>query len=135
MATLILTQPKIVINSVDLSGKIDQIKIETTVKDLDVTTFQNTAVRHAAGLLDNKVTLDFFQDEAAASVEATLYPLIGQTCTVAVLPVNAATSTTNPSYTFTVVVEQWAGLDAKVGEASKMSVTWPIDGTITKANS
>lgn len=133
--SLVLTNPKITINSVDLTSRIDMVHIETSVADLDSTTFGNTARRHANGLLDSKVTLEFQQDLATSSVEATIYPLIGTTCTVAVLPVNAATSTTNPSYTFTVAVQGWHPIDGKVGDLTKASVTWPIDGTITKSNS
>jgi hypothetical protein len=133
--SLVLTNPKIVINSVDLTSKIDSIHIESTANDLDSTTFGNTAKRHAVGLLDNKVSIEFLQDEALSSVEATIYPLIGSTCSMTVWPNGGTTSTTNPAYTFTVVVEQWLPLDGKVGELAKASITWPIDGTITKSNS
>ena len=133
--SLILTNPKIVINSVDLSSHIDSVHLESTATDLDTTTFGNTAKRHASGLLDNKVTLEFQQDEALASVEATIYPLIGSTTTMTVWPNGGTTSTTNPAYTMTVVVEQWIPLDGKAGDLSKASITWPVDGTITKSNS
>lgn len=131
---LILVNPKIVINSVDLTNRIDMVTIEQMYTDVDVSTFGTTSKQHAAGLSDNKFTLEFTQDFSAASVDATIFPLVGLTTTVAVLPVNAATSSVNPSYTFTVVVLQWKPLDGKVGDASKVSVVWPISGNVVKSN-
>jgi hypothetical protein len=114
------------VNSVDLSTHIDQCTIEQMYADVDVSTFGTTSKLHAAGLSDNKVTLNFLQDYAAASVDATIFPLVGLTTSVSVQPVSGATSTVNPVYTFTAVVLQWKPLD------SKASVTWPISGNVVR---
>lgn len=135
MAVLVLLNPKIIINSVDLTNHIDQVTIEETFADVDTTAFGSTSKTRAAGLGDHKITLDFQQDFAAASVEATVYPLVGTTTTVVVLPVNAATTTTNPSYTMTVLVNDWKPVDGKVGALAMSSVTWPVSGGVTKATS
>ncbi len=131
MSTLVLFNPRVVINSVDLSGHIDMVTIDETLVDLDVTTFGNTAKRHAAGLSDNKFTLEFLQDFAASSVYATIQPLVGTSTNIIVQPVKDTTTMTNPAFTFTAWVLQWKLLDGKAGDVSKASVSWPIDGVVT----
>jgi hypothetical protein len=135
MAQIVLLNPQIIINSVDLSGRIDQVTIEMSYADLDTTTFGNTSKTRVAGLGDHKVTLEFQQDESASSVEATIFPLIGQPTTVSIKPVSGATTTTNPAYSFTASVQDWKPLDGKVGDIVKSSITWPISGDVTKATS
>lgn len=135
MGTLVLMNPQVVINSVDLTTHVDQVSIQQKLVDLDVTTFGSTSKMHAAGLSDNMFTISFFQDYAASSVDATISPLVGGTTTVTVKPVNAATTTVNPAYTFTAVVLEWRPLDGKAGDAVKMNVSWPISGAVTRLTS
>lgn len=133
MAVLVLLNPQITINSVDLSNRIDTVTLEETFADVDTTAFGSTSKTRVAGLGDHKVTLSFQQDFAASEVEQTVYPLVGTTTTVVVKPVNSTTTTTNPSYTFTVLVTDWKPVDGKVGALAMSNVTWPISGAVTKA--
>lgn len=132
MSTLILLNPKITVNAVDLTTHVEMCTIDQQYADVDVSTFGTTSKLHAAGLSDNKFTVNFLQDYAAASVDATIFPLVGLTTAVTVQPVNGATSTVNPIYSFVCVVLQWKPLDGKVGDSSKASVVWPISGNVTR---
>jgi hypothetical protein len=134
MAKLVLTDAKVTINSVILSDHINNITIDTKDDIVETTAFGSTAAKtRVAGLADNSVTLDFMQDYAAANVEATIYPLIGQTTTIVVQPTSSSVSTTNPTYTFTALVSEWTPLKGQIGSLATASVTWPISGAITKA--
>jgi len=135
MAVTVITNPQIVINSVDLTNHIDTIKIDEKFADVDTTAFGSTSKTRVSGLGDHSVTLSFQQDFANSSVEATIYPLIGTTTSLSVKPLNATTSTVNPAYTFTVLVTDWTPLDGKVGALLQANVTWPVSGAITKATS
>jgi hypothetical protein len=130
---IVITNANVSIGGVDLSSHITKVTLSTSRAEIETTTFGNTAVRRVAGLADSSVAIDFNQDFAAASVEATLYPLIGSTAAVIVKPNGTATGTANPSYTFSALVTEWMPLDAQVGELAAASITWPIDGTIAKA--
>lgn len=134
MARIVLTDAKVTINSVNLSSYISSITLNTSTDVVETTGFSSTAARtRVAGLQDNSVTIEFFQDFATSLVEQTIYPLLGSTTTVVVLPTSSAASATNPSYTFTALVSEWQPLSGAVGELSTASVTWPISGAITKA--
>jgi hypothetical protein len=130
---IVITNANVSIGGVDLSSHITKVTLSATRAEIETTTFGNTAKRRVAGLADNSVSIDFNQDFAAASVETTLYPLIGSTAAVIVKPNGTATGTANPSYTFSALVTEWMPLDAQVGELAAASITWPIDGTIAKA--
>jgi hypothetical protein len=101
---------------------------------VETTGFSSVAARtRIAGLSDNSLTLEFHQDFATSSVEATIFPLIGTNTTVVVKPTSSAVSATNPSYTCSATVVEWQPLSGAVGELATASVTWPISGAITKA--
>jgi hypothetical protein len=129
----VITNANITVGGVDLSSSVKKVTISRTKAEVDVTTFGNTGKRRIAGLEDSKISIDFFQDFSASSVEATLYSLLGQTATVVIKPVSSTVTTTNPSWTASVLVTDWMPLDAQVGETASASITWPVDGVVTKA--
>jgi hypothetical protein len=133
MAKLVLTNPSITIGGVDLSDHISNITLETKYDIVETTTFGSTAKTRVAGLADNQVTLDFMQDFASSSVEATIYPLLGTTTSIVIKPVAGTTTTTNPQYTISALVADWTPLKGGIGQLATASVTWPVSGAITKA--
>lgn len=103
MAHLIFNNAFVLINSVDLSAQIKSVAWPMTREQKDNTVMGNTAKAVIPGLADSDIQIEFFQDFAAAQVDATLSPLFlnATAFAVEVKPVNAARSTTNPSYTVT----------------------------------
>jgi hypothetical protein len=133
MARIVLTDAKVTINSVNLSSFIASVSLSTTNDVVETSAFSSTAAKtRIAGLADNSVTLEFHQDYATSSVEATIYPLLGNTTTIVVSPTSTV-SATSPSYSFTALVSEWTPLNGGVGELATASVTWPVSGAITKA--
>jgi hypothetical protein len=134
VSKLVLTNPKVTINSVDLSDHISSVTLDTKADVLETSSFGSTSKTRVAGLLDNSITIEWFQDFAGSSVEATIYPLIGQATTVLVQPVSASVTATNPTYTVSAVVSEWQPLKGGVGQLATASTTWSISGAITKAS-
>jgi len=135
MAKIVLTNPSITIGGVDLSDHINNITLETKYDIIETTTFGSTAKTRVAGLADNQITLDFMQDFAASSVEATIYPLLGTSTSIVIKPVAGSTTSTNPQYTVSALVADWTPLKGGVGQLATASVTWPVSGTIAKVTS
>lgn len=133
MARLVLTNAYITINGVNLSDHIASATITTSDDVIETTAFGSTARTRIGGLGDNSLALEFHQDYATSSVEATVYPLVGSTTAVVVKPNGSTTAADNPSYSFTALVSEWTPLNGAVGELATASVTWPISGEITKA--
>lgn len=134
MAKIVLTDVKVLINSVNLSDHISSITIDEKVDVVESTGFSSTAAKtKLAGLKDNSVTIEFFQDFATSNVEQTIYPLLGTATTIIVSPTSATNGVVgNPTYTFSALVSEWTPLKGGIGELATASVTWSIDGAVTK---
>ena len=133
MAKLVLTDAKVVINSVNLSDHITNITLDSKTDVIETTGFSQTSKNRVSGLTDNTVTLDFVQDFASSNVEATIYPLVGTVVAITVAPTSGAdVITSNPTYSFNALVSDWTPLKGAVGQLSTASVTWSISGAITK---
>lgn len=134
MARIVLTNAYVTINSVDVSDHVASVTLNSSIDVVETTAFGTTGARtRIGGLADNSISLEFHQDYASSSIEATIYPLLGTTTSVVVKPNGSTTSVTNPSYTSTVLVSEWTPLNGAVGELATASVTWPVSGAITKA--
>jgi hypothetical protein len=133
MARIVLTDVQVLINtSTDISDHVASVTLNSTVNEVQTTAMGNTAITRVGGLLDNSVTLEFHQDFATSSIEATIYPLIGTLTAMRIKPTSSATSSSNPQYQFSALCTEWQPLSGAVGELATASVTWPISGTITK---
>lgn len=122
---IVLKDCSITIDAVDLSDHVSSVTIETTFDEVDVTGFGSTYKEILQGLGDATITLGFFQDFDAASVDATLWPLSqsGEGFPVVVKPTSAVVSATNPSYTMTGVLLSYNPLAGAIGEASTTDVS------------
>lgn len=139
MAKIVLVNPVITVNSVDLSDHIASVTITRNVNEVTTTAFTtgtSAGVTRVGGLEDNSIALSFHQDFATGSnVEAIVYPLIGGTTTVTIKPVNSTTTSTNPIYSATVFCGEWTPVNGAVGDLATADVTWPVSGLITKSTS
>jgi hypothetical protein len=135
MARIVLTNASVVFASNDLSSYVSSVTLSTSLDVVDTTSFGNTARTRVAGLADNQVTIEFFQDFGSGLLESIVYPTIGTSAAMVVKPIATAVSATNPSYSFNALVSEWQPLSGAVGELATASVTWPISGAITKATS
>jgi hypothetical protein len=140
MAKQVLRNASIVVNSVDLSDHCSSVTLEDSAEEVDFTAFSSSAYREfGQGLKTATITAEFFQDYATGSVDATHYPLYnsGGTFNVVVKPENAATSSTNPSYTMVSRIYTYGAVAGAVGDANTVSVTYNNAGTagITRGTS
>jgi hypothetical protein len=136
MARIVLTNAYVTINAVNLSDHIASITLTTTDDVIETTAFGSSARTRIGGLADNSVAFEFHQDYAASSVEATINgspSLVGTVTAVVVKPNGSTTAADNPAYSFNCLISEWTPLNGAVGELATASVTWPIDGNITKA--
>jgi hypothetical protein len=125
MATLVIKTPVVTVNGVDVSNHCSKATIETQFDDVDFTAFGSVYKQIAQGLGDATITLSLFQDYAAGSIDATLWPLSqsGATFPVTIKPTNSAVSATNPRYDMTGVLLTYNPLDGGIGDAANTDVS------------
>lgn len=132
MAIMTLTNAYVTVNSVNLSDHVRRVVLDYDADEVDSTAMGDTFHERLASLRDWSVSIEFQQDFAASSVDATLFPLVGSTTTVEVRPINAARSATNPGYSGTVLVNDYQPISGAVGDLATVSVTWPGAGPLSR---
>ena len=139
MAKHVLTDASVVVNSVDLSNHVESVEINQEFEDVDLTAMGATAREHGKGLRNDSITINFFQDFAASSLDQTMSPLVTNTAGFAVVikPTSAAVSSTNPSYSMTSLLFTYSPIAASVGEANQTSIEFlpAAGGSIVRATS
>lgn len=117
---------RVEINSVDLSDHFQEITIETSRAENDITAFGAVNTVVVAGLGDATITGTVFQDFAAGEVDATLWPLSSSDTpfNVKVRPTTSAISATNPEYTMSSLLFEYSPISGSVGSPLQSPVTF-----------
>lgn len=132
MAKFVATDYNITIGGTDFSASLAAVTLDVSAEEQETTSFGDSWRERISGLKDASVSLDFHQDFGAASVDATLWPLLGGTVAIVVKPTASSVSATNPSYTFTALVTEYQPFASSVGDLATLSVTWPVTGAVTR---
>jgi hypothetical protein len=133
MAIFLQNNVGVKINSVDLSDHITSVTLTQNFDELEVTALGDSAHKFVKGLEASTLTLNFLNDFAAASVQATLQSAYGTTVTAVLLPVKGtAVSATNPLYTVSIIVNNLTPLNGAVGDISNSSMSFTCNSTVVQ---
>ena len=133
MAKFAATDYKISINGTNLSTNLNSVELALESDSVETTAFGTTFRESIGGLKSGSLTLQFMQDFAAASVDATLFPLFNTLATVVIVPTSGTVNSSNPSYTAVCLANSYTPHASSVGDIATFSVTWPTSGTVTRA--
>jgi hypothetical protein len=132
MAKFAATDYKVTVNGTNFSTNLNSVELAIESDDLETTAFGGEFRTRVGGLKTGSITLSFMQDFGAASVDATLFPLLNTLATVVIAPTSGTVNATNPSYTATCLVNSYSPFASSVGDIATLSVTWPTSGTIVR---
>jgi hypothetical protein len=136
MAKQVLTNVAVTFGTAntDITSYVASVTLNLTKAEVATTSFgSGGAVTRIAGLADNAITLDLHQDYP--TIEKLFYDAwaAGTAVPMTVKPNGtAAASSTNPQYAFNVLPLTWTPVAGAVGDLATASVTYPIDGAVTK---
>lgn len=134
MAVMVLKNAYAVINGVNLSDHVKSITINYAAEILEKTTMSANSKQRIAGLKDWSVDVELNQDFAAASVDATLFPLVGAAAfAIEIRPDAGAVAATNPKFTGNALLESYPPISGSVGELATVSITLQGDGDLARA--
>lgn len=120
------------VNGTDLSAYVRSVELPISHEMLDATTMGDDARVNEAGLQNWNVPVEL--EQVIASVDAVLFPLVGAAAfTVIFKPNGATTSTSNPSFTGSAVIESYQPFGGQVGSIQTCSVTFQCAGAIARA--
>ena len=132
MAKFVATDYNISIGGSDFSTSLAAVTLDITSEEQETTAFGSGWRSRIGGLKDASVTLDFHQDFAAGSVDETLWTNLGGTVAIVIKPTAGSVTASNPSYSFDALVTQTQPVANSVGDLATMSVTWPVNGEVTR---
>jgi hypothetical protein len=137
MAKFVLKNASLVADGVNLSDHVRSVTVESTYGTVDVTAMGDTATQLALGLPADQITVDFYQDFAAASVDATLQPryAAGSAFVVSTWASGTVTSATNPKYSATCIMLSYQPIAGEMGAAAMTTVVFNAQGAIQRATS
>lgn len=126
MATFVLRDASVVVNSVDYSNHVQQVTVETSMETQDATAMGNQARAFNGGLFADAISVTFHQDFAASQVDVNLYTLYRARTshTVVVKPTSASVGSTNPTYTLTGLIDSITPIAGSVGDEAMCDVSW-----------
>jgi hypothetical protein len=134
VAKFVATDYNVTINGANFSNDLAAVTLDITAEEQETTAFGSTFRSRVGGLKDASITLDFHQDFGAASVDATLWPLLGTNATVVIKPTSGTATATNPAYSGVFLVTEYQPYASSVGDLATLSVNWPLaSGSVTRA--
>jgi len=132
MPKTVLTNAFVEIDGTNLSNNFQSVTITSEGEDQDVTGFGPAEYReYITGFKNGSITGTAFQDYAAASLDAVLWPHheSGGTFGVVVRPDAGVASSTNPEYTMTCRLPSYSPLAGDVGSANTVDINFVNGGT------
>jgi hypothetical protein len=134
--TTVLSQPALLINSVDYSDQCTSASVTINFESLEATSFADGARNYTAGLGNHEVSCTLMLAYGASEVEENLAALVGTTTTVEVYATSSTTAAVdNPSYTFLgAYLESVTPINGSLGELQTIDLTF-TGGTYVRATS
>jgi hypothetical protein len=124
---------KITVGTANLSTSLASVTLDITADEVETTAFGSSYRTRIGGLKDASVSLDFHQDFGSGAIDALLFPLLGSTVAVKIVPTSGTITATNPEYSMDCLVTQYQPFAGAVGDLATLSVTWPVSGAVTRA--
>ena len=123
------------INAVDLSDHVTSVTLNYAADELEVTAMGDTAHKFVKGLESGSLTVSFLNDTATSNVLQTLNAAFGTTVAVKMVQQKVpAVSTTNPLYTFDILVNNLTPINGATGDMSTQDITFTLNSAVTKAD-
>lgn len=133
MSVFALVNEYLLFNAVELSDHVRAATVSAEAAALDSTAMGDTWNENTGGLKSGTLTVEFLDDFASGSVDATVWAAFntGTAIAIAVRPVNTTIAATNPEYQFNILPNQW-NMGGTLGEMAGKSLTFPLTGSITR---
>ncbi len=134
MASIVLTNAFVSINSVDLSAQVRQLTLNYEAQMQEEQAMGDDSIVNIAGLKNWSLDITFKQDYAAANVDATMFPLVGAAAFPIILrPDAGVVSATNPQFTGNGVLATYPPISGAIGDLVEPAVTIQSAGTLARA--
>jgi len=134
MAIFMGNQVAVIVGTTTISTFVSSVTLSREVDAVEITSMTNTSRNFIGGLEASTVSLELFNDFAAASVNSLFEDALGTKLAIKLIPVTGTVTATNPSYSMSCYIGSWQPIQATPDSPMTVSVTYPVTA-ITKATS
>ena len=127
-------QVAVIAGTTTISSFVSSVTLSREVDAVEITSMTNTSRNFIGGLEASTVSLELFNDFAAASVNSLFEDALGTKLAIKLIPVTGTVSATNPSYSMSCFIGSWQPIQATPDSPMTASVTFPVTA-LTKATS
>ena len=134
MAIFMGNKVAVIVGTSTISSFVSTVSLNREVEAVTITAMNDTVQNMIGGIEVSSVSMEIFNDFAAASVNSLFEDAIGSKLAIKLIPVTGTVSATNPSYSMSCLITQWTPISGSTDSAALASVTFPVTA-LTKATS
>jgi hypothetical protein len=134
MAIFMGNKVAVIVGTSTISSFVSTVSLNREVEAVTITAMNDNIQNMVGGVEVSSVSMELFNDFAAASVNSLFEDAIGSKLAIKLIPVTGTVSATNPSYSMSCLITQWTPIAGSTDSAALASVTLPVTA-IVKATS
>lgn len=124
----------VIVGTSTISSFVSTVSLNREVEAVTITAMNDTVQNMIGGIEVSSLSMEIFNDFAAASVNSLFEDAIGSKLAIKLIPVTGTVTATNPSYSMSCLITQWTPIAGSTDSAALASVTFPVTA-LTKATS
>ena len=134
MAIFMGNKVAVIVGTSTISSFVSTVSLNREVEAVTITAMNDTVQNMIGGIEVSSISMEIFNDFAAASVNSLFEDAIGSKLAIKLIPVTGTVTATNPSYSMSCLITQWTPINGSTDGAATASVTYPVTA-LTKATS
>ena len=134
MAIFMGNQVAVIVGTTTISTFVSSVALNREVEAVEITSMTNTSRNYIGGLEASSLSLELFNDFAAASVNSLFEDALGTKLAIKLIPVTGTVTATNPSYSMSCYIGSWQPINSTPDSPMTASVTFPVTA-LTKSTS
>jgi hypothetical protein len=134
MAIFMGNKVAVIVGTSTISSFVSTVSLNREVEAVTITAMNDTVQNMIGGIEVSSLSMEIFNDFAAASVNSLFEDAIGSKLAIKLIPVTGTVTATNPSYSMSCLITQWTPIAGSTDSAALASVTFPVTA-LTKATS
>jgi hypothetical protein len=134
MAIFMGNKVAVIVGTSTISSFVSTVSLNREVEAVTITAMNDTVQNMIGGIEVSSISMEIFNDFAAASVNSLFEDAIGSKLAIKLIPVTGTVTATNPSYSMSCLITQWTPIAGSTDSAALASVTFPVTA-LTKATS
>ena len=124
----------VIVGTSTISSFVSTVSLNREVEAVTITAMNDNIQNMVGGVEVSSVSLELFNDFAAASVNTLFEDAIGTKLAIKLIPVTGTVTATNPSYSMSCFIGSWQPINTTPDSPLTVSVSFPITA-LTKAPS